>query len=66
MQFAGIGTPELMWVALAAVILFGGPRLPQLFRGLGEGLKEFKKATRELTEEEAAAPARRDDTAKSA
>jgi sec-independent protein translocase protein TatA len=66
MQFAGIGTPELMWVALAAVILFGGPRLPQLFKGLGEGLKEFKKATRELTEEEAAAPARRDDTPTSA
>jgi len=66
MQFAGIGTPELMWVALAAVILFGGPRLPQLFRGLGEGLKEFKKATRELTDDEAAAPARRDDTATSA
>jgi sec-independent protein translocase protein TatA len=66
MQFAGIGTPELMWVALAAVILFGGPRLPQLFRGLGEGLKEFKKATRELTEDEAAVPARRDDSATSA
>jgi sec-independent protein translocase protein TatA len=66
MQFAAIGTPELMWVALAAVILFGGPRLPQLFRGLGEGLKEFKKATRELTDDEAATPARRDDTATSA
>lgn len=66
MQFAAIGTPELMWVALAAVILFGGPRLPQLFRGLGEGLKEFKKATRELTDDEAVTTPRRDDTATSA
>jgi sec-independent protein translocase protein TatA len=66
MQLAGIGTPELMWVALAAVLLFGGPKIPQLFKGLGEGLKEFKKATRELSEEEPAAPAPRDEKATSA
>jgi sec-independent protein translocase protein TatA len=63
MQFAAIGAPEMMWVALAVVLLFGGAKIPQLFRGLGEGLKEFKKATREISEEETPAPARRDDKA---
>jgi sec-independent protein translocase protein TatA len=66
MQLAGIGTPELMWVALAAVLLFGGPKIPQLFKGLGEGLKEFKKATRELSEEETAPPVKQDEKATSA
>ena len=67
MQFGAIGTPELLWVAVAAILLFGTRKIPELFRGLGEGMKEFKKATRELSEEETPPPAvRRDDTPTSA
>jgi sec-independent protein translocase protein TatA len=64
MQYGAIGTPELLWVAVAAILLFGTRKIPELFRGLGEGMREFKKATREMAEDETPAPAaRRDDTA---
>jgi sec-independent protein translocase protein TatA len=64
MQYGAIGTPELLWVAVAAILLFGTRKIPELFRGLGEGMKEFKKATREMAEDETTPPAaRRDDTA---
>jgi sec-independent protein translocase protein TatA len=64
MQLGAIGTPELLWVAVAAILLFGTRKIPELFRGLGEGMKEFKKATREMAEEDTPPPAtRRDDTA---
>jgi sec-independent protein translocase protein TatA len=67
MQLSAIGTPELLWVAVAAILLFGTRKIPELFRGLGEGMKEFKKATRELADEEATpAPTRRDDSPSSA
>jgi sec-independent protein translocase protein TatA len=43
----GLGTPELMIVVVLVLVLFGGTKVPQLMRGLGEGMKEFKKATRD-------------------
>jgi sec-independent protein translocase protein TatA len=67
MQFGAIGTPELLWVAVAAILLFGTRKIPELFRGLGEGMKEFKKATREMAEEDTPPPpTRREDTTTSA
>lgn len=47
----GLGTPELLIVLGLAVLLFGGTKLPQLMRGMGEGMKEFKKATRDDDDE---------------
>ena len=38
---------ELLIVAGVIVLLFGSTKLPQLMRGMGEGMKEFKKATRD-------------------
>ncbi len=40
-----IGTPELLMIFAALVLLFGGKKIPELAKGLGKGMKEFKKAT---------------------
>jgi sec-independent protein translocase protein TatA len=46
-----IGPTELLMIAGLVVLLFGGKKLPELARGLGQGLKEFKTAVREKPEE---------------
>lgn len=38
-----LGVPELMIVFLIIVVLFGASRLPQIGKGLGEGIRNFKK-----------------------
>ena len=51
-MFAAIlGGWEWVIVILAVLLLFGAKKIPELARGLGTGIKEFKKATREVTEE---------------
>lgn len=40
----GLGTNELMIVLLIVLVLFGGAKIPQMMKGLGEGMREFKKA----------------------
>jgi sec-independent protein translocase protein TatA len=42
-----IGTPELLLIALLVLVLFGGSRLPELGRGLGLGIRRFKKSLRD-------------------
>lgn len=46
-----IGMPELIIIFLVILLLFGSKRLPELAKGLGKGMREFKKATRELRDE---------------
>lgn len=41
---AYIGTTEIAMIIGAVVLLFGGAKIPQLFKGLGEGVREFKKS----------------------
>ena len=43
----GLGTPELIILLVIVLILFGGAKVPQMMKGLGEGMKEFRKATRD-------------------
>lgn len=45
-----IGTTELMLIAGIALLLFGGKKLPELMRGMGRGISEFKKGTKEVTD----------------
>ncbi len=40
----GLGTSEILLIVLALLLLFGGKKLPELMRGAGRGIKEFKDA----------------------
>jgi sec-independent protein translocase protein TatA len=51
-MFAGfLGGWEWVVVLLAVLLLFGAKRIPELAKGLGSGIREFKKAAREVTDE---------------
>ena len=54
---AFLGGWEWIIVLLAVLLLFGAKKIPELARGLGQGIKEFKKATKEVTDEIQNAPA---------
>ncbi|MCX7836185.1 MAG: twin-arginine translocase TatA/TatE family subunit [bacterium] len=43
----GLGTSEIILIALVILLLFGGKKLPELMRGLGGGVKEFRQAMRD-------------------
>ena len=45
------GGPEIIIVLVVVVLLFGGKKIPELMRGLGKGMKEFKDATKDIKEE---------------
>jgi sec-independent protein translocase protein TatA len=47
----GIGGSELLIVLAAVLILFGAKRIPEFAKGLGQGIKEFKKASSGVTNE---------------
>jgi sec-independent protein translocase protein TatA len=51
----GIGGSELLIILLIVLLLFGGAKLPQLARGMGESIREFKKAAKEEPDDKAAA-----------
>lgn len=46
------GPLEIILLGLVVVLLFGGRKIPELMKGLGQGMKEFKKATKEDKESE--------------
>ena len=46
-----LGGGEIILILALVLILFGAKKLPELAKGLGSGIKEFKKATREVTDE---------------
>lgn len=45
------GAPELLFIAVFALLVFGPKRLPEIARGVGRAMREFRRATSELTEE---------------
>ncbi|RLD41359.1 MAG: twin-arginine translocase TatA/TatE family subunit [Bacteroidetes bacterium] len=45
------GGPEILVVMVIVVLLFGGKKIPELMRGLGKGMKEFKDATKDIKSE---------------
>ena len=47
----GLGTQEIILIALVILVLFGAKKIPDLMSGLGKGIKEFKKASREIETE---------------
>ncbi len=44
---AMIGPPEIIIIAILVLLIFGGRKIPELMRGLGKGMKEFKEAQKE-------------------
>ena len=57
----GLGTTEIVLICLLALILFGGGKLADIGRGLGDGIKNFKKGLRESNEDSRAADAAKGD-----
>ena len=48
----GFGGQEIAIIAAVVVLLFGAKKIPELARGLGEGMREFKKSARSAVQEE--------------
>jgi len=48
MIIAMIGTTELLLIGGLALLLFGGKKLPEMMRGLGQGVREFKKGVNDI------------------
>ena len=46
-----LGPWEIVLIILVIILIFGGKKFPELARGLGKGLREFKKTTREIKDE---------------
>lgn len=51
MILAMIGTTELLLIGGLVLLLFGGKKLPEMMRGLGQGVREFKKGVNEINPE---------------
>ncbi|HEY1170418.1 MAG TPA: twin-arginine translocase TatA/TatE family subunit [Verrucomicrobiae bacterium] len=46
----GLGLPEVLGISAIVLLLFGAKMIPELAKGLGQGIKEFKKAASDTTE----------------
>ena len=46
----GLGLQEILIIALIFLLLFGGKKIPELMKGLGEGVKSFKEGMNEVTD----------------
>ena len=47
-----IGAPQIILIVIVILLLFGGRKIPELMRGLGSGIKEFKDAAKDDDEQE--------------
>ena len=50
LAFMGLGGQEMIFIFLALLLLFGAKKIPELARGLGKGIREFKDATKDVRE----------------
>lgn len=46
-----LGTPEILVIGLIILVLFGAKRIPDFMQGLGKGVREFRKAARDIQDE---------------
>lgn len=53
LQYAvfGLGTPEIIVIVVVVLLLFGGKKIPELMRGIGQGVREFNSAKSNLKQE---------------
>ncbi|HQQ93438.1 MAG TPA: twin-arginine translocase TatA/TatE family subunit [Bacteroidia bacterium] len=47
----GIGAPEIIIILIIVLLMFGGKKIPELMKGLGRGVKDFKDASRGTSDE---------------
>jgi sec-independent protein translocase protein TatA len=47
----GLGTSEIVLIALVILVLFGSRKIPEMMQGLGKGIREFKKASRDIEDD---------------
>ncbi|MCL5268167.1 MAG: twin-arginine translocase TatA/TatE family subunit [Bacteroidetes bacterium] len=50
-MFDGIGPTEILLIIVVLVLLFGGKKIPELAQGIGKGIKEFKKAVKDVPDD---------------
>lgn len=50
LAFLGLGGQEMLFIGLVLLLLFGANKIPELMKGLGTGIKEFKNATKDVKE----------------
>ena len=57
----GIGMQEILVLALIILLLFGGKKIPELMKGLGKGVKNFKDGMNGKLDDEQAEPKKKDE-----
>lgn len=60
----GLGTPEIILIAIVILVLFGAKKIPELMQGLGKGIKEFKKASSDIEKDITSSVEDKDKTVK--
>ncbi len=50
-MFENIGGPELLLILLVIFVFFGAKKIPEIAKGLGQGIREFRKAARDIQNE---------------
>lgn len=50
---ANLGIAEILIIALILILLFGGKKIPEFFKGLGQGIQEFKKSSKDSENKDA-------------
>ena len=51
LQFMALGTTEIVLIVLAVVLLFGGKKIPELMKGVGQGVRSFKDGMKDVEKE---------------
>lgn len=51
MHMGSLGAPEIILIAVVILILFGAKKIPEFMQGLGKGVREFRKASKDIQEE---------------
>lgn len=51
LQFMAIGTTEIVLIVVVIVLLFGGKKIPELMKGVGQGVRSFKDGMKDVEKE---------------
>ena len=64
LQFMALGTTEIVLIVLAVVLLFGGKKIPELMKGIGQGVRSFKDGVKDVEKEINATDDKKDEEKK--